>query len=834
MRILFTYLFKNIWEKKLRSILIVFAIAITTAMTFAAFGTSDNFKDMVTEKNKAEFGDANILISSKENSNNPFLDEKILNDNLKDDNKVYMFNGSGLFKENNKSLRVNIIAPNNIENLQKINPINTKDSNINDLSGDEIIISKRVEKEFNLNVGDKLKIKTEDKDINLKIKYVALPDGIFTEKPGEMTIVVSNKGLSKLLNRKEVITTALVKSNKTVDELNKTDLKEYSLKETLNLDDLHSLVKQFTIPFYIMLAIVVLMAAFIIYSSFKVIIIERMGVIGTFRSIGATKIKTDIIILLESIFYWIIGAIFGGFLGTPILYLLNESSNQFKEFGIETTVNFSFKNLIIALILSLVLCLISAVIPIIGIGKFNIKEIILGEYTTNSTKNSSMWVVGILFIVLPFIYIYKFEDTGSFILGVLGAFLVVIGMSMIIPIIFKVLSMTFRKVYRFIFGNIGILALENVGTLKNLINNGILICAALAAVTAIFIASFSVKSIITKSYDSDSYNVEISNISKMNYDNILKEMNKLKDKNELTFTNKYIEHNISIKDKKMNIGILEGINYKEYKNYFSGDEIFNDSSNSEEEILNELKDGNKIILADIFKKKYKYKSGDKITLEINNKDYEYEVIGFLSNPISAQKRNCLISDKNFRDMLNKEIPTTLLVKGNNISESSLKDDLNKNLEEYGVSIKTKEELKDTELKNNAGLMSSLESFSFMALIIGSLGIMNNLMVSFMQRRKEFAVLASVGMSKRQRSQMILIEGITIGIVGSILGVITGVLVCEFIPEISLSLDTYLKVIVPYFEVIKLCIFGILLMIIASLVPVLKGNKISIVSEIKYE
>lgn len=834
MRILFTYLFKNIWEKKLRSILIVFAIAITTAMTFAAFGTSDNFKDMVTEKNKAEFGEANILISSKENSNNPFLDEKILNDNLKDDNKVYMFNGSGLFKENNKSLRVNIIAPNNIENLQKINPINTKDRNINDLSGDEIIISKRVEKEFNLNVGDKLKIKTEDKDINLKIKYIALPDGIFTEKPGEMTIVVSNKGLSKLLNRKEVITTALVKSNKTVDELNKTDLKEYSLKETLNLDDLHSLVKQFTIPFYIMLAIVVLMAAFIIYSSFKVIIIERMGVIGTFRSIGATKIKTDIIILLESIFYWIIGATFGGFLGTPILYLLNESSNQFKEFGIETTVNFSFKNLIIALIVSLVLCLISAVIPIIGIGKFNIKEIILGEYTTNSTKNSSMWVVGILFIVLPFIYIYKFEDTGSFILGVLGAFLVVIGMSMIIPIIFKVLSMIFRKVYRFIFGNIGILALENVGTLKNLINNGILICAALAAVTAIFIASFSVKSIITKSYDSDSYNVEISNISKMNYDNILKEMNKLKDKNELTFTNKYIEHNISIKDKKMNIGILEGINYKEYKNYFSGDEIFNDSSNSEEEILNKLKDGNKIILADIFKKKYKYKSGDKITLEINNKDYEYEVIGFLSNPISAQKRNCLISDKNFRDMLNKEIPTTLLVKGNNISESSLKDDLNKNLEEYGVSIKTKEELKDTELKNNAGLMSSLESFSFMALIIGSLGIMNNLMVSFMQRRKEFAVLASVGMSKRQRSQMILIEGITIGIVGSILGVITGVLVCEFIPEISLSLDTYLKVIVPYFEVIKLCIFGILLMIIASLVPVLKGNKISIVSEIKYE
>ncbi|MEG1481235.1 ABC transporter permease [Clostridium sp.] len=837
MRILFSYLFKNMWEKKLRSTLIILAVAITTAMTYAAFGTSDNFKSMVTEKNKAEFGEANLVIGAKEDSNNPYLDENIINDNLKDSNKAYIYNGSGLFKEKGESLKVNIIAADNIKNIQKINPIKAKNNESLDLEkikDNNIIISNKLAKDFNLNLGDIISIKTENKNIDLKVSEIAVPEGFFTEKPGEMTIIINNEGLSKLLNRKEVITSALVKTDESINNLNKTDLKEYSLKETLSIEDLNSLVKQFTIPFYIMLAIVVLMAAFIIYSSFKVIIIERLGVIGTFRSIGATKVKTDIIILMESIFYWIFGGVVGTALGFPILYLLNDSSNQFKEFGINTTISFSSKNLIIALVVSLVLCLISSIIPVIGISKFNVKEIILGEYSTNTKQSPYIWILGLLFIIIPFIYIWKYPDNGNFLFGVLGAFFVLIGVAMIMPIIFKLLSVALRGVYKLIFGNVGILALENVGSSKNLINNGVLICAALAAVTAIYIASYSVKSIITKAYDGESYEVELSSISKVNYDEVIKGLNELKNDKVQSYTNNYIEPNVSIEGKSMTIGMLQGMDYKAFPEYFGGDEIFNDSSSSSNEILSELNSGNKIILADIFKKKYKYKSGDKITLNINNKNYEYEIVGFLASPTSAQKRNCLISEKNFKEVFNKEIPSTILIKGKDIGEEALKKDINSKVEEYGVSIKTKEELKETELKNNAGLMNSLESFSFMALIIGSLGIMNNLMVSFMQRKKELAVLASVGMSKSQRSKMMLVEGITIGIVGSVLGVITGVLVCKFIPEISLSLDTYLKVIVPYKGVAALGIFGIALMIIASLAPIFKGKSISIVSEIKYE
>lgn len=837
MRILFTYLFKNMWEKKLRSLLIILAVGITTAMTFASFGTSDNFKNMVTEKNKAEFGEANIIITQKESSNNPFLDKNILNKNLDGEEKAYIFNGSGLFKDGDNSLRVDIIAGENVENLQKINPIVFKDSKeykISELNGNEVIISEKISKDLDLKVGDSFNIKSEGKNITLKVSDVAVPSGFFTEKPGEMTIIMSNSGLSKLLGKKEEITSALVKSNKSVDTLKKTDLKDYSIKETLNKEDLDKMVSQFTVPFYIMLSVVVLMAAFIIYSSFKVIIIERVEVIGTFRSIGATKKETDGLILLESLLYGVVGCIVGTGLGFPILYLLSDSSNQFKEYGISTTINFDIKNLIIAYIIATILCLISSIIPILGVSRFSVKEIILGEYSGGGKIHPSFWIIGIVLIIVPFIYISKFEDTGNFILSMACAFFVLIGSVMMIPLIFKILSKVLRGLYRLIFGNIGVLALENMATSKSLINNGVLICSALAAVTAIYVASYSVKSLITNSYAGENYEVSISNISKLNYDEVLANLKDIKGKDIDDYSNSYIEHNIKIKDKDMNIGVIQGVNISKYLEYFGGEKIFNDSSESNKEILDKLDNGNKIILADIYKKKYKLKSGDKIQLNIDNKLYEYEIAGFLSSPISANKRNCLISEKNFKEDLNRSVPSSILIKGKDISENALKKSLNKDLDEYGVSIKTKEEMKESELANNAGLMSSLESFSIMALIIGSLGIVNNLMVSFMQRRKELAVLTSVGMSKGQRSRMIFIEGATIGIFGSILGVFTGVLVCRFIPEISLSLDAYLKITIPDKKLIGLTIFGIVLMLVASLAPVFKASKISVVDEIKYE
>ena len=840
MRILFRFLFKNIMEKKLRSLLIILAVAITTAMTFAAFGTSDNFEKLVIEKNKIEFGSADLLIKNKDDATSTFLDKNKIEDSIKIENKVGIFNGVGVFRNDGSSIKTNIIAS-NIKNLQRINPIilssESKGFNLENLNKNEVVISKKFSDDFNIKLGDEFEIKTEGKVINLKVEAIAVPKGFLSEKPGEITLVMDNKGFSKLLDRDQEVTSYLIEGKDKKDEFKtiiEDKVKEANALETMDDEVLKETVNQFTIPFYVMLAVVMLMAAFIVYSSFKIIVIERMSVIGTFRSIGATKFSTDALLMLESLIYGVIGCTIGAAFGVPMLYILSDTSNQFKQYGMSTSIEISLKNMIIAFIVAILMCLISSIVPIIEVSKISIKQIVLGEYSKSNKQHPFLWIIGIILVIFPFYYIGVFPNSDSFILTVLCAFFLLIGVAIMIPLGLFIMSKILKPLYRFIFSNVGVLALENVATSKSLINNGVLLCCALAAVTAIFVASFSVKSIITKSFDGANYEIAISGLNKSNEDGIYEKLNSLKNKDIKDYYDDYIDYNIDIIGKDMKIGILQGINNDSYLKYFSGESILNGKNESSQKIIDKLKDGRYIVLADLFEKKYKYKVGDKIKLNLNDKEYIYEIAGFLSSPISANKRNCLIGVSNFKKDLNKSIPTEVLIKGNNLSEEELSNILNKELEDFGVSVKEKEEIKKVEIENNAGIMNSLESFSIMALLIGALGIVNNLMVSFIQRKKELAILSSVGMGKFQRMKMIIIEGFTIGVVGSILGVLTGIGVTKFVPEITLSLDTYLKISIPKKQVILLMILGVMLMIIASFVPMIKSSKISVVKEIKYE
>lgn len=64
------------------------------------------------------------------------------------------------------------------------------------------------------------------------------------------------------------------------------------------------------------------MSVFIIFSSYKVITLDRLPVIGTFRSIGATRKTVSRILLLESLLYGCAGGLLGIPPGILVLYFL--------------------------------------------------------------------------------------------------------------------------------------------------------------------------------------------------------------------------------------------------------------------------------------------------------------------------------------------------------------------------------------------------------------------------------------------------------------------------------------------------------------------------------
>ena len=123
---------------------------------------------------------------------------------------------------------------------------------------------------------------------------------------------------------------------------------------------------------------------------------------------------------------------------------------------------------------------------------------------------------------------------------------------------------------------------------------------------------------------------------------------------------------------------------------------------------------------------------------------------------------------------------------------------------------------------------------YLAMIIASIGVFNNITICYLQRKRELAVMASVGMNKGGRRHLILAESL-ISVALSILiaapfafllaDMLTGF--CYFI-GIAMDVAFDWSTVPLYAAVITGVIF------IASLSTMMKSRKLSIVQELKYE
>ena len=73
MTILIKFLVKNTMEKKLRTILIVLSIAISSAIFFSSVALSNSLVKMFEERMKQFYGNTHIVIETNEKSKEPFL-----------------------------------------------------------------------------------------------------------------------------------------------------------------------------------------------------------------------------------------------------------------------------------------------------------------------------------------------------------------------------------------------------------------------------------------------------------------------------------------------------------------------------------------------------------------------------------------------------------------------------------------------------------------------------------------------------------------------------------------------------------------------------------------
>ena len=275
------------------------------------------------------------------------------------------------------------------------------------------------------------------------------------------------------------------------------------------------------------------------------------------------------------------------------------------------------------------------------------------------------------------------------------------------------------------------------------------------------------------------------------------------------------------------ISYLQGIDPTKYTEYWNTDFV-----GDEKALLSQLDKGRNIILSETMKEKYGLETGDILKLRLRQITRAYTIIGFM-NTMLQNGSIALISENNVKidtgDRFYQEIYIKAFGDADKVVET-----LEKQLVQRPHYIKTVKQMEYENQKSNNNIFMILKGFSMMALVIGTFGILNNLIISFIERRRSLAMLRSMGMSKSQTLKMVFIEALSGGLVGGITGVVAGYFLLWSVPFVLKAINLPVPLLFPFNSIPTYVIAGTLITMAASISPAIKSSRINIIDSIKYE
>lgn len=163
-----------------------------------------------------------------------------------------------------------------------------------------------------------------------------------------------------------------------------------------------------SVTFLIVSCFAILVSAFIIYTSYSVIMSQSLREIGTFRSVGATRSKMIIVFLLESGLIGLVGGAAGVFTGILASKRILEVNTTQSIRDAATRMTIRPETTFAVLVFALILSLLGSIIPIIRSSTRPLKEILLD--TSKAPRNNRIIpaiagcvLVAISIVALPLI-----------------------------------------------------------------------------------------------------------------------------------------------------------------------------------------------------------------------------------------------------------------------------------------------------------------------------------------------------------------------------------------------------------------------------------------------
>ena len=716
----------------------------------------------------------------------------------------------------------------------------------NEPAAREIVLVKDYAVDKKLKLDQQIGILTPNGVDQVKIVGLIAKDGIGQSNNGYFGVIPLQSS-QEMFNRTgkldqiDILTTDKEPNSQTLanlkDRLQTRLGREYLVTYPANQGkSMTQMLQNYQIGLNFLSGVALFVGAFLIYNAFAMTIIERTREFGMLRTVGMTRSQVTGQVLLEAAILGIFGSILGVGLGVllsrGLTNLMGVILNQpLKE------ITFPMENVISSFLIGLVVTFLAAGIPAWQAGRISPMEALR---IRGKSKEGWLirygWILGALLLAgsVAILIWNPFSYDVQFRMGSMTVFGLFAGATLLIPGTVGGWELLGRPAVSLIYGSSGSLGSRNVQRSRQrttLTVAALMIGVAMVIMTSSMTQSFAgdLRSWMKAYLGGDIY---IGSSVPLRGDMVSRI--ELVPGVAAVAPIRYFDVDLETQD-----GHTQTINFMAYDPvayHQVTDFIFSGEKPDVGKIVNQLQQGNSVLLSSVLAEKYGLGVGDHILLRTRSGYQQFLVaalvVDFFNSGLVVQgswddmRRYFLINDA-----------STFMVK---VSSGYQVADVQSRIEtlykkRYSLILESNVSLRNRvdTLMNQA--FSMFDVMALIAVVVGSLGVINTLTMSVIERTQEIGMLRAIGMTKGQVVKMVLAEAGLMGLFGGLLGLVTGVILARILFFGMAAMSGYkLTFVIPVNETILTFLAAFIVSQIAAIFPGSRAAGIKILEAVHYE
>lgn len=820
MKIIFKYILTNVKERKARTAVMLLSILLSTMLLFVSLSIGVSYESAQRKMARGMAGSATVSVQMKDGN----ISLSDIPDLSPIKAKVGMLEGTALYHESGYYETVDLIAA-DLDALGQINkPRLQNGGEISDFSGNQIILPDRFTSKYDIQKGDTITLQISGTPTAFEVAEIAAYDTVFLRHTRGATALLPYSTLAEILGQADGYSQILIepsegtRTSDLIAELNKSLTNgEYEISQIVNETQIAADARQKSMPFFLISFFALTMSVFIIYSNYKVITLDRLPIIGTFRSIGATEKNVTRILLLESLLYGCVGGVAGIPVGVLILNIILQGMGKSLSQGIEIPIVVSVSGIFLSFSVAVIVSLLSAWLPVRRASRLPIKDVVLGAVEEKHTPHRLIIGTGIALFIISVLLPKIASGNMLYLAGGFSLLGLIAATILIIPLFTNGIATVLERLYGVVFQNEGKLAARNMRGNKNITQNITLLFISISAIIAISVVGNFVTTYISDVF----HGAELEGFADGEMDQSFIEQVENMDGIEKVLP-LYVFNNGATFSRMEATDNLEWYNSMLALNYTK--------EAMQEQAVSAFGSGERsIILSDSAMKRIGLSVGDTITLPNGNTENSYRVVGsFKSRATDVEA--VIPSDYAVSDFGAKAYGFLAYTAADPDAVMVQIRDL---FGEHSNWSRTVAEFNADALSTVGAFLKPMQSMTYFILLLATVGVINNLLINYIQRRRSIAMYKSVGLSNRQNMKMTLIEGFSSGLIGAVIAIFVSYMEIQTIflvagPKIAMTPE------LDAGTFIAAGTLGIVVTLLGSIVPILKSRKMKLVEEIKFE